>query len=771
VWDYDAAANNLVLSAATSNTNLAGVSVTATNVATATNAIFTLTFAPVTNAFGAATISLTASEVDYATNATTTIVTNNDSSLTTNVVDTVTTNVLTSTNSFVLTVNPVSQPPSFSLSTNVLVVAENTGLVVSSNFLTGINIGAGNPAGLTWAFSVFSATNSSTNARYAQFPSVTTNGTLSFNTTNYSFGTNLVTVVMTDSGLTNGGINTCTNSFQLQVVQGQYPPAFAGLTNRTILENATTNISMSFTLFDPLTTNFTVTCSSANTNVVTVSITGAGTARTLWFAPVTNAFGSNITVSITADDGTLTNSTSLNVTVLWVNQAPSFNLAQTSVLVSQYDTAVSLANAVTNILAGPTNESSQTVSFIVTNSKSSLFLTQPTVTPSGTLIFTPARQGGTVTVGIKAQDNGGTSNGGVDTSAVQMLTITIPANPFQTLAGTFTGLFYDTNAMALDSSGYFSLTPTTDGSFNGFILCAGTSNSFSGQFSVTAASSAYTSLTSGNYALNLVIDTGADWTQAVDGSVSNTVTGWNAELQSYLPGYSTSFPTALAGLQVMALHGFDDPSAGPVGDGVFDVSISSAGVAALTGYVADDTFVSRVNPISLSGYFPVYAPLYGADKGLLMGWLEFNGALPGSTDTDSGLSTNSFLVWFNAAGATALYPNGFTNQAVPVSSPYNPAASAQLGFSSGYAVLSGGNLGTPITNGVTIAGNILTVDPSATNGLNLQINNITGEVLGSFIDSNGHTNYIDSAILQNTNVSSGFFINADQSGSFMLYGN
>jgi len=39
VWDYDTQSSNLVLTATSLSTNLAGVSITATNVATATNAI------------------------------------------------------------------------------------------------------------------------------------------------------------------------------------------------------------------------------------------------------------------------------------------------------------------------------------------------------------------------------------------------------------------------------------------------------------------------------------------------------------------------------------------------------------------------------------------------------------------------------------------------------------------------------------------------------------------------------------------------------------
>jgi len=155
---------------------------------------------------------------------------------------------------------PASQPPGFAFAANSLVVAENpgVGVVAYINFLTRMTPGAGNPPGLRWTFSVFTATNSgSTNVTFAQFPTLTTNGVLTFRTKDYFFGTNTVNVVMTDTGgITNGGVIACTNSFQLQVTQSYNQPLITGLTNRIFWENAKTNLGLPFTLFDQQTTTF-----------------------------------------------------------------------------------------------------------------------------------------------------------------------------------------------------------------------------------------------------------------------------------------------------------------------------------------------------------------------------------------------------------------------------------------------------------------------------------------------------------------------------------
>src|SRR5262249_32049462 len=56
------------------------------------------------------------------------------------------------------------------------------------------------------------------------------------------------------------------------------------------------------------------------------------------------------------------------------------------------------------------------------------FSVQPAISTSGTLTFTPAPDAnGSATVTVTLKDNGGTANGGVDTSAAQTLVITVRA--------------------------------------------------------------------------------------------------------------------------------------------------------------------------------------------------------------------------------------------------------------------------------------------------------------------------------------------------------
>src|SRR5207247_5612520 len=88
----------------------------------------------------------------------------------------------------------------------------------------------------------------------------------------------------------------------------------------------------------------------------------------------------------------------------------------------------SITGWATAISPGPINESAQAVSFGVSNNSNTLFSVQPAISPAGTLTYTSApNANGIATVTVQARDDGGTLNGGTDTSAPQTFTITVVA--------------------------------------------------------------------------------------------------------------------------------------------------------------------------------------------------------------------------------------------------------------------------------------------------------------------------------------------------------
>ena len=107
------------------------------------------------------------------------------------------------------------------------------------------------------------------------------------------------------------------------------------------------------------------------------------------------------------------------------NQAPSF-VPGADVIVAEDAGSQTITPWATGISPGPESEAGQTVQFITTTSSPELFSTLPSITPTGTLSFTSAANAfGTAVVTVVLKDNGGTENGGVDSSTPHLLTITV----------------------------------------------------------------------------------------------------------------------------------------------------------------------------------------------------------------------------------------------------------------------------------------------------------------------------------------------------------
>ena len=153
---------------------------------------------------------------------------------------------------------------------------------------------------------------------------------------------------------------------------------------------------------------------------------------TLSYTPAPDGNGvATVTVTAHDDGGTANGGTdtsspqTLTITVDPVNDPPSFTAGPDQTSVSLLG-AQTVAGWATNISAGPANESSQTLTFQVSNDNSALFSVQPAVAPDGTLTYTPALLAvGSATVTVRLHDSGGNSGPGVDTSPSQTFTITI----------------------------------------------------------------------------------------------------------------------------------------------------------------------------------------------------------------------------------------------------------------------------------------------------------------------------------------------------------
>ena len=217
------------------------------------------------------------------------------------------------------------------------------------------------------------------------------------------------------------------------------PPTFTTGPNQSLLRSAgaqtvdawATNISAGPADEAAQTVNFVVTTDNTALFSVQPAITPAGT---LTFTPAANATGSaTVTVRLHDSGGTLFGGVDTSaaqtfvISVTAVNDAPSFVRGGDQTALEDAG-AQSVPNWATNISAGPADEAGQLVDFRVLADNAALFAIAPAVSPSGTLTYTPAANAnGTASVTVQLHDNGGTANGGVDTSAPQTFTISVTA--------------------------------------------------------------------------------------------------------------------------------------------------------------------------------------------------------------------------------------------------------------------------------------------------------------------------------------------------------
>ncbi|MHB9132351.1 MAG: tandem-95 repeat protein [Armatimonadota bacterium] len=194
-----------------------------------------------------------------------------------------------------------------------------------------------------------------------------------------------------------------------------------------------------------------VLANDGDTDGDTIQVTGAsgtshGTltydATTVTYTPASDYNGADSFTYTISDGLGGTAQATVNVTVTAVNDVPSFTIGADQP-VNEDCGAQTVANWATAISAGP-NEAGQLLDFQVTgNTNTALFSVGPAVDSTGKLTYTPATDAnGTATITLVLHDDGGIANGGVDTSAELIFTITVTAvndPPVNTVAPSITG--------------------------------------------------------------------------------------------------------------------------------------------------------------------------------------------------------------------------------------------------------------------------------------------------------------------------------------------
>jgi putative nucleotidyltransferase with HDIG domain len=345
---------------------------------------------------------------------------------------------------FSITLLGVNDPPSFSAGADQTAL-EDAGPQSVAGWASAIAPGPAGESGQTVGFNV-SSSNPALFTSGGQ-PAVTAGGTLTYTPAPDAVGIATISISATDDGGTaNGGADTSgLRTFSIALTAVNDSPSFTSGADQTALEDSAAQIVPGWaTAISPGPGNeaaqsVAFTTSNSNPALFTAggqpALTSGGT---LTYTPAADAAGvATVTIQAvdsggTANAGVDTSAAqTMQITLTAVNDVPSFTAGADQTVVENSGPQ-SAPGWATSISPGPADEATQNVGFTLTSSNPALFAFggQPAVASNGGLTFTPAAGAhGTATVTIRAVDDGGTANGGVDTSAPQTFTITITNLP------------------------------------------------------------------------------------------------------------------------------------------------------------------------------------------------------------------------------------------------------------------------------------------------------------------------------------------------------
>jgi|GEM_PF-1730918 len=325
-------------------------------------------------------------------------------------------------------------------------------------------------------------------------------------------------------------------------------------------------------------------------------------------------------------------------------------------------------------------------------------------------------------------------------------------NPFPVAAGTYQGLFYNSNGLAPGSSGFFTAQVNNNGAFTARFEQGTQSYPVTGQFSLTGGFTNTLKTWKGTV-VSLQLDlNGGDLMTATLGNPS-----WTATLTADRAVYSKTNPARQADEYTLVLPGANSTTL-PAGHGFGSVIVNSLGSLSFSGALGDGSKVTQATFLSKEGQWPFYASLYNG-SGMILGWLTF------TNETDRDI--DGPLTWFKPKQASAVrYPAGFTNELEAAGSAYLFTKGAPvLNLANGAAIFEGGDLPAEITNPFSLASdNIIT----GSDKLSLKITTASGLFQGSTTNQNGRVISFSGAVLQKQNAGFGQFLGADQSGSVVL---
>ena len=263
-------------------------------------------------------------------------------------------------------------------------------------------------------------------------------------------------------------------------VTDNIPPTISKILDQAFMEGGQLS-NIGFTVNDPDSLSpLVVSAVSSNQNVVpnnNIIINGSGSSRSLSIVGLTDQNTADdpieITVQVIDDAGGLAAET-FSLEIEPINDAPTFGFADSNI---QHPVGTSglqgpMKDFLTNLAMGPTEDENmlqQIQNIDIQLSGDDIFAgiggSEPNIQSSGTLTYILSGQSGTATVSVTIQDDGGTANGGEDTSDTMVFDITVATgNPgVQITKGVYVG--HDGGGSCSSAGSFVSVNQGADVTF------------------------------------------------------------------------------------------------------------------------------------------------------------------------------------------------------------------------------------------------------------------------------------------------------------------
>jgi hypothetical protein len=312
------------------------------------------------------------------------------------------------------------------------------------------------------------------------------------------------------------------------------------------------------------------------------------------------------------------------------------------------------------------------------------------------------------------------------------------------------------------STGFLRLTLARTGGFSGQLILGtsrlnvrGTLNS-AGNATVVLPRPGQQSLT-----LNLHLDL-ASPAQFLSANLNDGTTAWTIQADRKAPIITE--PTALPRRYTFRID--PDPVAleTPRGLGFGVATVTSANVATISGKLADGRPLAARGVLAANGNLSLYSPQFGR-AGAFAASLQLS---------NEGLLSGSGRWLKPARPLDARYPAAFNATNAVLGGLYLPPAPGTRILAwepdgNGVLTLSSGNLSASLAQEVALAtSNIFTWAVPAIPSLRMSTNPATGNVAGSFLDSNGGMRTFRGVMIQQMRGAWGHFLGATESGAVAL---